>query len=167
MILKENKGQLSMEFILLFAFLMIVLTSSLIFIIDENELNIAMASARSGANEGIITTASAIYPTQTFNEYDLKENNLFYPRSVKIISINYTNLGVNPSYEKEWIQFKVLASCPSNNNKDDLDSVGDRINYNLRKAIAVSFNTTHLTNDLYNPVFSNKYVYTTAKVEWV
>ena len=43
----------------------------------------------------------------------------------------------------------------------------DRINYNLRKSVAMSFNTADSTNKLYNPVFSNNYVFTTANVVWV
>ena len=50
---------------------------------------------------------------------------------------------------------------------DELVSIGDRINYNLRKSIAISFNSTPSTNRLYNPVFSQHYVYTTANVKWV
>ena len=48
-----------------------------------------------------------------------------------------------------------------------LDLIGDRINYNLRKSIALSFNSTKSTNKLYNPVFSPHYVFTTANVGWV
>ena len=51
--------------------------------------------------------------------------------------------------------------------KKELDLIGDRINYNLRKSIALSFNSTKSTNKLYNPVFSPHYVFTTANVGWV
>ena len=52
-------------------------------------------------------------------------------------------------------------------NSDELVSIGDRINYNLRKSVAISFNSTDATNKLYNPVFSQHYVFTTANVKWV
>jgi hypothetical protein len=45
--------------------------------------------------------------------------------------------------------------------------MGDRINFNARKSIAQSFKTEKLTNALYNPVFSPKYVFTTADVKWI
>lgn len=69
--------------------------------------------------------------------------------------------------ESKKIQFKVYAKASVDYNKKELDSIGDRINYNLRKSVAMSFNTADSTNKLYNPVFSNNYVFTTANVVWV
>ena len=76
-------------------------------------------------------------------------------------------MGVDSGYNKEKIQFKVTVSSNEIIDKDLQDSFGDRINYNLRKALAYTFNSENLTNELYNPVFSNHYVFTTANVKWI
>ena len=76
-------------------------------------------------------------------------------------------MGVDKNFDKKRIQFKVYATSSKDFSKKELDSIGDRINYNLRKSIAVSFNSTSSTNKLYNPVFSPHYVFTTANVKWV
>lgn len=69
--------------------------------------------------------------------------------------------------ESKKYSLKSNAKASADYNKKELDSIGDRINYNLRKSVATSFNTTDSTNKLYNPVFSNNYVFTTANVVWV
>ena len=76
-------------------------------------------------------------------------------------------LGYDDNYDKKKIQFKVYANTSKNFSKKQLDSIGDRINYNLRKSLAISFNSTSSTNKLFNPVFSSHYVFTTANVKWV
>ena len=133
---------------------------------NENELNIAMAAAKSGADEGVASSSSAIYPKETFNEYDGLQG-LKHPYSVSIVNVSYNSSGIDENYGKQKIQFKVYAKASADYNKKELDSIGDRINYNLRKSVATSFNTTDSTNKLYNPVFSNNYVFTTANVVWV
>ena len=92
---------------------------------------------------------------------------LKHPYSVSVLNISYNSSGIDKNYGKQKIQFKVYAKASQDYNKKELDSIGDRINYNLRKSIAISFNTTNSTNKLYNPVFSNNYVFTTANVVWV
>lgn len=92
---------------------------------------------------------------------------LKHPYSVSIVNVSYNSSGIDENYGKQKIQFKVYAKASVDYNKKELDSIGDRINYNLRKSVAMSFNTADSTNKLYNPVFSNNYVFTTANVVWV
>lgn len=164
--MNDEKGQLSGEYMLLVGSLIVVLMISIFMIANENELNIAMATAKSGADEGVASSSSAIYPKETFNEYDDMEG-LKHPYSVSIVNVSYNSSGIDENYGKQKIQFKVYAKASADYNKKELDSIGDRINYNLRKSVAMSFNTTDSTNKLYNPVFSNNYVFTTANVVWV
>lgn len=164
--MNDEKGQLSGEYMLLVGSLIVVLMISIFMIANENELNIAMAAAKSGADEDVASSASAIYPKETFNEYDDMEG-LKHPYSVSIVNVSYNSSGIDENYGKQKIQFKVYAKASADYNKKELDSIGDRINYNLRKSVATSFNTTDSTNKLYNPVFSNNYVFTTANVVWV
>ena len=162
-----NGGQISAEFLFLFGVLILVVMMSIVFIANENELNIAMAAARSGAVEGVGTSSSAIYPEDTYREYSNSKASLLYQYSVEIVNVSYTQLGYDDNYEKEWIQFRVYAKTSERFDNSELVSIGDRINYNLRKSLAISFNSTPSTNRLYNPVFSSHYVYTTANVKWV
>lgn len=164
--MNDEKGQLSGEYMLLVGSLIVVLMISIFMIANENELNIAMAAAKSGADEGVASSSNAIYPKETFNEYDDMEG-LKHPYSVSIVNVSYNSSGIDENYGKQKIQFKVYAKASADYNKKELDSIGDRINYNLRKSVATSFNTADSTNKLYNPVFSNNYVFTTANVVWV
>lgn len=164
--MRDEKGQLSGEYLLLIGSLIAVLMISAFIIANENELNIAMAAAKSGVSEGVASSSSAIYPKETFKEYGDREG-LKHPYSVSIINISYSSSGIDENYGKQKIQFKVYAKASQDYNKKELDSIGDRINYNLRKSIAMSFNTTNTTNKLYNPAFSNNYIFTTANVVWV
>ena len=163
----DSSGQMSAELLFLFATLMIVLMISAVFIAGENERNMAMSAARIGAIEGIATSSSGIYPADTYWDYSQSKIGLLHPYSVEIINISYNDLGHDGNYDKRWIQFRVYAKASSNFDNKELVSIGDRINYNLRKSIAVSFNSTSSANKLYNPVFSPHYVYTTANVKWV
>ncbi len=163
----DNEGQMSAEMLFVFGTLIIVLMISMVFIAGENELNIAMSAARSGVIEGLATSSSGIYPNDAYWDYSQSKTGLLDPYSVEIVNISYMELGWDDNYDKKRIQFKVYARTSDRFNNDELVSIGDRINYNLRKSIAVSFNTTQATNKLYNPVFSQHYVFTTANVKWI
>lgn len=163
--IRDRSGQISGEYLLLIGSVVIVLILSVVFIAGEEELNIAMAAASDGASKG--TTSFQIYSKDAYDEYLKSKTDLLSPYSVEIVNVSYSELGYDNVYDKQKIQFKVYATCSKDLNKKDLDSIGDRINYNLRKSIATSFNTSNVGNKLYNPVFSNHYVYTTANVKWV
>lgn len=165
--MKDTKGQISAEFLFLFGVLIVIIMISIVFISGENELNTAMGAARNGVIDGLATSSSAVYPNDAYREYSNRKENLLTPYSVDIVNISYKELGFDNAYDKKRIQFQVYAKTSDRFDSDELVSIGDRINYNLRKSIAISFNTTGATNKLYNPVFSPHYVYTTANVKWV
>ena len=163
----DVRGQVSAELLFLFGVLVLIVMLSIVFVADENELNIAMAAARNGAVEGVGTSSAAIYPDDTYRDYSYSKTGLLDPYSVEIVNVSYNDLGYDVNYDKKRIQFNVYAKTSDRFNNDELVSIGDRINYNLRKSLAISFNSTASTNNLYNPVFSSHYVYTTANVKWV
>lgn len=165
--MKDSRAQISAELLFLFGVLVLVFMISLIFIANQNELNTAMAAARSGAIEGIALTSSGIYPIDTYREYSNSDMNILNPYCVELVNVSYLEMGMDNNYNKKRIQFKVYAKSSKEFNSDELVSIGDRINYNLRKSVAISFNSTDATNKLYNPVFSQHYVFTTANVKWV
>ena len=163
----ENKGQISIELIILIGIIFVLVLSLATVFNHENELNVAMASARSGAIEGASIGGLAIYPRTTFDDYVLSNQILTYPNSAKIIRIEKVNNGYHNVYNRTWIQLRVIASSPDLKTSSDRNSAGSRINYYVRKNIANSFNTEHLSNSLYNPSFSKNYVFTTANVQWI
>ena len=163
----ENKGQVSAEYLLLLGVLIVVLMISISLISSQNELTMAMAAARNGVNDGSLYASSAIFPSDTYNEYSKANYELLIPSSVEIINVSYSDMGYDSNFDKQKIQFKVYAHTSKDLDKKELDSIGDRINYNLRKSIALTFESTKATNKLYNPVFSKHYIFTTANVKWV
>ncbi|WP_458456786.1 hypothetical protein [Methanobrevibacter sp.] len=163
----DENAQISAELLFLFGTLIMIVMISAVFVYEEQELNIAMAAAKTGITEGLATSSSAVYPSETYDDYSNSKTALLYPYSVEIVNISYAEVGHDSSYDKKRIQFKVYARASHRFDGDELTSVGDRINYNLRKSIAISFNTTRASNKLYNPAFSPHYVYTTANVKWV
>lgn len=162
----DEKGQISAEYLFLAGVLILILMISAVFIAGESELNTAMTAARNGVNEAVGISSTGMYPSGSFSDYPYSKQMLLMPYSVDIVNISYQKMD-GSSYDKEWIQFTVYAKTSEKFKNDELDSLGERINYYLRKSIAISFNTTSATNRLYNPVFSPHYVFTTANVKWV
>ena len=105
--MKGNNGQISGEYLLLSGVLIIVLILSFVFIAGEDELNRAMAASRNGVIEGISTSSSASYPTDTYYDYSDSKNNLLDPYSVELVNISYTELGWDSNYDKKKIRFEV------------------------------------------------------------
>ena len=104
--MNDEKGQISAEYLLLMGVLIIVLILSIIFVVGENELNIAMGAARNGVIEGIGTSSAALYPIDTYNEYSDSQSNLMQPYSVEVVNISYYELGMDnveiKNFEKQW-----------------------------------------------------------------
>ncbi|MDR3222803.1 MAG: hypothetical protein LBT66_03565 [Methanobrevibacter sp.] len=165
MILKEENAQLSAEYLLLIAFV-IVSVIGVSVILNENELNMIISSARVGVEEGIESDGLSVYPKETFDNYLLKNPQLTYPQDIKILKIVKTDMGFDNNYNKKRIQLRVYASSSSLKSSDK-NSAGDRINYNARKTISSTFKNENSSNPLYNPCFSNNYVITTGDVQWI
>lgn len=97
----DNSGQISAEYLLLSGVLIFILLLSTVFIANEQELATAISAARSGIDEGIVSSSSAIYPKQTYNDYSKSNSDLLIPHSVEIVNITYTELGVDNNYDKK------------------------------------------------------------------
>lgn len=164
----DKKGQITVELLLLISFALITAILIANVMVDSNELNIAMESARNGAFEGISSSGLAIYPKESFDNYskDPKKQPLMKTKNIKIVKITQSVKGKD-NFNRTRIQLKIYASSPNLKTKEEKESMGDRINYNVRKSITNSFKTENITNKLFNPAFSNKYSFTTANVVWV
>ncbi len=163
----DLKGQISIEFVLIVAFALIIVFSVAPILGNDVELTQTMGAARNGAINGANVNSFAIYPDETFDIYSKENPRLLYPASVKIIEIDYKDYGFNATYNKTHIQLKITASSPSIKNLEDKNSMGDRINFYARKSICESSGTSNLTNKLFNPAITSRYVITTADVRWI
>jgi hypothetical protein len=162
----DSHGQLALEYMLVIGFSLIILFPLTSALSEGNEINQAMTVARTGALQGAVLDGMAIYPEDAFRGYNLEHPRLICPSEVKILKIDYNNEGFNPIYQKTKIQIRVHASAPTIQNREDKDCLGDRINFYVRKSICETFNTQNLTNKVYNPAFSHRYVFTTGDVRW-
>lgn len=166
-VLKNDiQGQLPIEFLIVVGFSLLIIFPLAISLSDSNELNQAISASRVGALQGALSDGLAIYPDDAFKDYELEHLRLINPSGVKIIKIDYLNQGFNPSYQKTKIQLRIHASAPSITEKSDRNCLGDRINFYARKKICESFRTQNLTNAVFNPAFSDNYVFTTTDVQW-
>ena len=162
----DTKGQLPIEFLMILGLSVVFLIPLTMGLSDANELTQAMSAARTDALQGAISDSLAVYPHETFKNYTIEHQRLLHPSGVKIKKISYLKKGFDQGYQKNKIQLQIHATAPSVTGKKDLNCLGDRINYNARKKITESFHTQNLTNALCNPAFSDRYVFTTADVQW-
>lgn len=162
----DTHGMLTIEFILLFAILSILSVIILNQVDNSFELINAMQAARIGAENGIIMNNLAIYPKNSFEEYYEEDGELLKTRNMQIVKIDYKIQEYNDKYHRQKIQLKAYVKC--NTIKDSTkEKLGERINYNIRKNIGITFNTEHLSNIYANPSFSYRYYFTTADVSWI
>ena len=166
--MKDNKGQITVELILILSFIIIIIISITNIAGSANELNIAMIAAEEGASEGASSNGLAIFPQDTYKNYssNIEKQGILNAKDIRIINIQRTVKGKD-ALNKTRIQLKAYASCPNIQTREEKESIGDRINYNMRKSIVKSFKSENITNKLYNPAYSDNYSFTTANVEWV
>lgn len=165
-LVNDVQAQLPLEFLIVLGLSVVILFPLIMGLMDSNEQNQAMSASRAGALEGALYDGLALYPDDAFRDYKMEHVRLVNPSSVKITKIDYLNQGFNPIYHKTKIQLRIHAMAPSVVDESDRNCLGDRINYYARKKICESFKTQNLTNSVFNPAFSNNYVFTTANVCW-
>ena len=136
----DRKGQITVELLLLISFALITTILLANLIMDSNELNIAMASARNGAIEGTSSSGLAIYPKESYDNYskDPKKQSLMRMKNIKIIKISPSIKGQD-NFNRTRIQLKVYASSPNVKTKEERESVGDRINIALQQQMLFGF----------------------------
>jgi len=164
---KDNKGQSSVEFLFLISFALVLVLLLANFLAEENDFSLAMTAARDGINLGVSEDKIAIYEESSYDKYTSNNIALTHPNAIKIVKIETVNRGYDSRYNRTSIQIRVFASSPSLVKNEDRVSAGDRITYNVRISITMTFNTSKLSNNLYNPCFSKYYVFTTSNVQWV
>lgn len=170
----DPKGQISAEYVLVMGFMLIIVLVFASFLGEQNELNMAMAAARSGAEEGTGACSFAIYDYGTYKNksYETKKPTLLNPSSIKIVKINWRIHPKNPNpteYGKTWTwyQLQIYATAPSFYTEADKDSAGGIINYYAIKSIAGVFNTTYLSAGIENRAYGNRYKFSMQDVRWI
>ncbi len=165
----NNKGQLTVEYLLLIMVILIIIISITSVTIYQSEKNIILTSAQNGAQEGADKNNYAMYANNTdsednydtyaFNKYEEEYPRLLSPVDVKIIKIN--------EYEKnETITLVITATSKSTLTSKEKEMIGDRINYYSRKSVTEAFNKNK-TNLFYDPALSNNYKIKTDNVIWL
>lgn len=163
----NDNGQISAEFVMIVG---IGLVTTLIFAhasLEAIELNTITSAARNGVTEGIAMDSMAVYPSEKFKKYSESYPRLKTCSRVVYIDTRCINLGYDRTYQKTKLQIKIRASTPDQMNQVEMDCLGDRINYYVRKNICKAFKTEDRANIYYNPAFSDRYIITTSNVEWL
>ncbi len=167
MFLTDDKGQYSLEYVLLLGFGALIAFSFFPYVYEINELNTCMAAARDGVLLGTEMDSFAIYPDEKFKFYMENHQRLKTGSKVVFVRLEYQKEGYDPTYQRTKIKLKIFASATAVKKFEDRNCIGDRINYYARMSICKTFKKEHLTNIYYNPAFSDRYVITTSEVSWI
>ena len=153
----NNKGQLSLEYMLILSIILtgLILTTNTIQL--EVEKNTILTSAKTGAQTGADKNNYAIYYNDTYNNYHANHPRLTYSNQIKIIK---TELIQN---KDNTLTIQTTAHTRSLNNHEK-QIVSSRINYYIRETITKTYNKT--SNTYYDPAYSNNYRITTKDVIW-
>ncbi|OWT32686.1 hypothetical protein BGI41_06395 [Methanobrevibacter sp. 87.7] len=163
----DNKGQLYIEYIFLFIIVIMIILISVQLISEENELNIALNCAKSGAYEGTLVDSISIYSIKEYNSL-YSNRHLFNPKRIKILKIDYYKSNYNSSFKKINIEIKVTATSDFNLSNTEKSTLSQIINNRIRRSIVYGFHNEDKTDaPYYNICYSNRFVYRTEDVNWV
>lgn len=155
----NNKGQITVEYILLMSILVIIILSTTSILYQEIEKNKILNAAQIGAQTGVDKNGYARYYNDTFNNYYENYQKLLAPTEIKIIQINTEEANNTLSLE-------VVAHSVNSLTNTEKYVVGSRINYYVRKVISESFQIN--TNDTYyTNIKTRSYEIKTKNVKWV
>lgn len=154
----NNKGQITLEYILLSSILIIILIFTTNTIIEETEKNTILTTAQIGAQIGVDKNAYAMYYNDTFNNYQNNYPKLTNPTEIKVIEINM-------SEKNNEIQLQTVLHSNTYLNNNEKNIIGSRVNYYIRKTISETFDIKN--NDLYyENIQINKHKIITKTVKW-
>ena len=154
----NNKGQLTIEYIILCSILLITLVLTINTITNEVEKNTILSAAQIGAQNGINKNGYATYYNDTFNNYNQHHPQLLTPTTIKII-----NRTLDEKNKTIFIQTTVTTKTTLDTQEKNI--MGSRINYYIRKSITDTFGKNP-TNIYYDPAKSENYIIKTQPVIW-
>ncbi|RAP53822.1 MAG: hypothetical protein BZ137_05500 [Methanosphaera sp. rholeuAM130] len=156
----NNRGQISLEYIIFSTVIIIMVISLSQAVLDENEKNMIITSARMGAQEGVDKNAYATYYNDTFNYYQSDYPRLLYPTDIDIV-----NISLNETSEKR-LTINIAAHSNTKLSHNQKYIISSRINYYARRSITNTFKQKQ--NGLYyTPALSDNYEIECEDVKWV
>ncbi len=155
----NNKGQITVEYILIVGIIIILFATISHISIIESEKNTILESAQIGTQIGLDKNAYAMYYNDTFNDYMINYPRLTFPLEIKVINVTLLDNG-----NVQSIQVVLHSNAYLTSNQKEI--ISSRINYYIRKTISETFNQEN--NDLYyENCKSNNFKIETKKVKWV
>jgi uncharacterized protein (UPF0333 family) len=155
----NNEGQITVEYILLIAMIMLIVLLTASVLVKESEKNTILNSAQIGAQIGVDKNAYAMYYNDTFKEYEENYVKLLYPSELKVINITMNEMN-------DTLRLKAYIHTNNYLTNNERYIVGSRINYYIRKTVSETFNQEN--NDLfYNNLKSYNFKIETEEVGWV
>lgn len=154
----NNKGQITVEYILLLSIILVILITTTNTIQKESEKNTILHAAQIGAQIGVNKNGYAMYYNDTFNNYQENYERLLYPTEIKVINITMNETGKN-------IKLQVYLHSNTVLTEREQYMIGYRVNYYLRKTIVETFNKK--TSSPYDYIETNNYKIENNTVKWV
>jgi uncharacterized protein (UPF0333 family) len=155
----NNEGQITVEYILLIAMIMLIVLLTASVLVKESEKNTILNSAQIGAQIGVDKNAYAMYYNDTFKEYEENYVKLLHPSELKVINITMNEMN-------DTLRLKAYIHTNNYLTNNERYIVGSRINYYIRKTVSETFNQEN--NDLfYNNLKSYNFKIETEEVGWV
>ena len=155
----NNKGQITVEYILMLGVIFVVLITVTQVVLMESEKNVIVESAQTGAQIGIDKNAYAMYYNDTFNNYMMNYPKLLYPTEIKVINISITE-------NNNTLSLEVFLHSNDYLTSNQKEIVGSRVNYYVRKTVSETFNQED-TDLYYENCQSDNFKIETKKVKWV
>ena len=156
----NNKGQISLEYILFSAIIIVMVISISHTVLDENEKNMIISSARLGAQEGVDKNAYSMYYNDTFNSYQSDYPRLLYPTGIDIV-----NISLNETSQKQ-LTISIYAHSNTKLTYTEKYIISSRINYYVRRSITNTFKQKQ-NGIYYTPALSDSYEIECEDVKWV
>ena len=158
--IKNNKGQITLEYILFTSIIILILIQTTHTIIQENEKNTIQTAAQIGAQEGIDKNGYAMYYNDTYNNYQQMHPKLLNPTQIKLIK---TKLIEKPN---QTIDIQITLHTNTQLTTQEKNIIESRITYYTRKSIAQTLNIQ--TNDtFYENLQTKQYKINKQYINWV
>lgn len=129
-------------------------------VIDENEKNNILTSARQGAQEGVDKNAYATYYNDTFNHYQSDYPRLLYPTDIDIVNVSLKE------EDKNRLKISIYAHSNTKLSYNQKYIISSRINYYVRRSITNTFKQKQ-NGIYYTPALSDNYEIECEDVKWV
>ena len=155
----NNKGQITLEYILMMGIIIIILIGTIQVINTESEKNTILSAAQMGAQIGVDKNAYAMYYNDTFNNYAAN-----YPKLLFTMDIRVINITITQEHNTIYLQATLYSNAYLTITQKEI--ISQRVNYYIRKTVSQTFGQKN-TDLFYENAKSNNYNIKTKKVNWI